>query len=55
LVAILSLAPAGGASPAPVFRALAMAAPAVPTTIEPTGLTVSAGVTLRYEIAPAAP
>jgi uncharacterized protein YggE len=55
LLRILAIAPAGGASPAPVFRAMAMAEPAVPTSIEPTGLTVSAGVTLRYEIAPATP
>jgi uncharacterized protein YggE len=52
LVRILSIAPGGGGQPAPRLRMMALAAPAVPTSIAPGDLSVSANVTLRYEIAP---
>lgn len=50
LVRILSIAPGGGAPVAPRVERFAMAA--VPTTLAPGDLTVTATVTLRYEIAP---
>lgn len=54
LVRILAIAPAGGGGPLPLMRAspgLMMAA-AVPTTIDPGNLTVTASVGVEYEIAP---
>ena len=53
LVRILAIAPSGG--PGRVFQPsprLMMAAQGVPTTIDPGNLTVTAGVTVEYEIAP---
>ena len=53
LVRILTIAPSGG--PGPIVRAsprLMMAAQSVPTTIDPGNLTVTADVTVEYEIAP---
>ena len=55
LVRILAIAPAGNAAPQVAFRAMALSAASVPTTIAPTDLTVTANVTLRYEIAPLTP
>jgi uncharacterized protein YggE len=50
LTRILSIAPGGGNVPAP--RVYALAERAVPTSIAPGDLTVTATVTVRYEIAP---
>jgi uncharacterized protein YggE len=55
LVRILAIAPSGGGGdvrPMPMAR-MALAAAPPPTTIDPGNLTVQAGVTVRYEIAPA--
>jgi uncharacterized protein YggE len=55
LVRILNLSPGGGGGgvrPMPMMR-MALAAPPVPTTIDPGSLSVSAEVTVQYEIAPA--
>jgi len=54
LVRILAISPSGGSQPGPLLRAspgLLMAA-AVPTTIDPGSLTITASVGVEYEIAP---
>jgi uncharacterized protein YggE len=56
LVSIRAIAPGGAAvrpQPALMGARMAMAAPQVPTTIDPTDLTVHATVTVEYAIAPA--
>jgi uncharacterized protein YggE len=52
LARILSISPGGGGPVPRVGRVLTMAAQTIPTTIEPGNLTVSATVTLQYEIVP---
>lgn len=53
LVRILAISPTGGAvQPLTIGAPRVMMAAAVPTTIDAGDLTVRAGVTLRYEIAP---
>ena len=56
LVRILGISPSGGPAPVrPLMRMMATAAASVPTTIDPGNLTVTANVTVQYEIAPARP
>jgi uncharacterized protein YggE len=57
IVRILAITPSGGPGPGPVMRASPrlMFAAAVPTTIDPGNLTVTASVGLVYEIAPEHP
>ena len=52
LVRILAIAPSGGPGPVRPSPRLMMAAQSVPTTIDPGNLTVTADVTVEYEIAP---
>lgn len=54
LVRILAIAPSGaGSAPIRPLGKMLMAAASMPTTIDPGNLTVSATVTMQYEIAPA--
>lgn len=57
LVRIRAIAPQGSGGPVPLIRAVpgVMMSAAVPTTIDPGNLTVTAGVTVVYEIAPGHP
>jgi uncharacterized protein len=58
IVRILAISPSGRGGPVPLIRPsprLMMATTAVPTTIDPSSLTVQATVAVEYEIAPAHP
>jgi uncharacterized protein YggE len=52
LVRILAISPAGETSPVRPLGRVMMAAASMPTTIDPGNLTVTANVTVAYEIAP---
>ena len=55
LVGIMTIAPAGESSPVRPPARMMVAAAATPTTIDPGNLTVTANVTVQYEIAPGRP
>jgi uncharacterized protein YggE len=55
LVRILAISPSGSSNPVRPLGRMMMAAASVPTVIDPGNLTVTANVTLAYEIEPARP
>jgi hypothetical protein len=55
LVRIRAISPSGGPGPIRPLARMTLAAAAMPTTIDPGNLSVTANVTVEYEIAPARP